>query len=120
MSDAELSHRAWTVQLAMECVDGCESDLRELLEIWLRQSPLLLCDIRSALQNDEPEKLQLAAHTLKGSLQILCADAACEYAAALEFAGEKRMTASAACALPKLEAEIADLTQLITTYLNSA
>ena len=107
------------MQLALESVDGSAPDLRGLLEIWLRMAPQLLSDIRCALDNDEPEKLVLAAHTLKGSLQILCAEEACRYAAELEAAGQKRLVSSAAGVLPKLVAEIADITELVTKYLNT-
>ena len=120
MAEPSPVHEEWNVQLALECVDGCESDLRDLLLIWLRQSPDLLSSIRSALENDEPEKLQLAAHTLRGSLQILCADKACAYAAELEIAAKSRETASAAGVLPKLEIEIDDLTGLVITWLNNS
>lgn len=119
MAEPAPIHDEWNAQLALECVDGCEAELRDLFRIWLRQSPELLSSIRSALEHDDPENLQLAAHTLKGSLQILCADMACAYAAELETAGENRKTASAACVLPKLEVEIAHLTGLVNIWLNS-
>ena len=119
MTDPVPAGGAWSVQLALGSVDGSEPDLRELLEIWLRQSPRLICDIRRALENDDAEKLLLAAHTLKGSLQILCAEEACLYAAELEAAGQKRQVLSVASSLPKLEAELAIMTRLVTAYMNT-
>ena len=119
MTDPVPAGGAWTVQLALESVDGSEPDLRGLLEIWLRLSPRLLCDIRSALENDDAENLLLAAHTLKGSLLILCAEEACLYAAKLEAAGQKRQLSSAAGLLTKLEAEIAVISRLVTAYMNT-
>ena len=108
---------AWNLESALKGVDGCASDLRELLEIFLRQTPALMVDIRSALESHDAKKLHLAAHTLKGSLQILCADEACAVAAELEALGNKGQTDSGGQLLSKLDTELASVLKGITDFL---
>lgn len=94
-------------------------DLKNLLKIFLRETPRLLSDIRTAVENSETQRLHLAAHTLPGSLQILCADDAEFKAGAMETAGKHDRTAVAVTLLPKLEHELAMITLQVTTFLNT-
>ena len=107
----------WDAELALANLDDCLEDLKDLLEIFLRQTPRLLRDIRSALENNDAQKLHIASHTLRGSLQILCADAAESLAGALETAGQQGRIADGTQLLPKLEEELAVITQQVQTYL---
>lgn len=117
MSDSLPMGPAWNLDSALKGVDGCVSDLRELLEIFLRQAPALMSDMRSGLESHDAKKLHLAAHTLKGSLQILCADDACAVAAELEALGNKGQTKSGEQLLSKLDTELARVLKGITEFL---
>ena len=64
MTDQMTASEGWEVKNALANADDRVSDLKELLEIWLRQSPKLLSQIRIALENGDAKKLELAAHTL--------------------------------------------------------
>ena len=88
-----------------------------MIEIFLRQMPELLSDIRNALENSDSTKLEIAAHTLKGSLQILCADDACSVAAELEIAGKTGRFSDGLKRLSQLEAELAGVAEQITKFL---
>lgn len=48
-------------------VGGSQELLREIIELFLEDSPKLLEDIRSALQDGDTQAAYRAAHTLKGS-----------------------------------------------------
>lgn len=111
--------RVWDETLAMANVDGHVQDMKELLEIWLRQAPCLLFDIRTALQNNDPVSLHLAAHTLKGSLQILGIEAAASIAQALENAGRTGLTTDGMNLLIQLEGELDLVTPQIVFFQNA-
>ena len=117
MSDSLPTGPVWDLELALKGVDGCVTDLKELLEIFLRQMPELVSDIRIALETNEADKLHLAAHTLKGSLQILCADAAEKAAADLETAGKKGQVTNGSEMLRKLETELARVREKSVEFL---
>ena len=119
MSDSLPMGPAWNLESALKGVDGCVSDLRELLEIFLRQAPALMSNIRSALESHDAKKLHLAAHTLKGSLQILRAGDACAFAAALEALGNKGQTDGGGQLLSELDTEMASVLKGITEFLES-
>ena len=119
MTDQIPDGLVWNEQLALEIVDGCISDLKDLLEIWLRQSPRLLSDIRSALESHDAKKLHLAAHTLRGSLQIFCTDVDHSAAAALEAVGRIGQTPNEIDLFTKLEVEIALVTQQVVVFLKA-
>lgn len=110
--------RVWDEKLAMANVDGNVQDLKELLEIWLRQTPCLLFDIRTALENNDHGSLHLAAHTLKGSLQILGIEAAVSISQALENAGRTELTSDGMNLLIQLESELNLVTPQILFFLN--
>src|SRR5687768_16711519 len=61
--------------------------LRRLTKIFAEQTPLLLANIRLAIEQGNAPVLERAAHTLKGSLAQLGAAGAAESAHELEKAG---------------------------------
>ena len=119
MTDQLTTNDDWDVKNALSNADDRVSDLKELLEIWLRQSPKLVSQIRSALENDEAEKVQIAAHTLKGSLQILCADQVCRAALELENAGRTRQLSDGMALLRQLEEQLGQIRPKIIDFLNT-
>ena len=52
--------------------------LGEIVQAFLEETPRILDQIRSALQASDSNQLQRAAHTVKGSLRTLGAEAAAE------------------------------------------
>ncbi|MEI6541170.1 MAG: Hpt domain-containing protein [Planctomycetota bacterium] len=119
MTEPLQSDHGWNPERVLVSVDDCLVDLKNLLEIFLRETPRLLSDIRTAVENSEAQRLHLAAHTLRGSFQILCADDAELTAGAMETAGKHGKTAVAVTLLPKLEHELAMITLQVTTFLNT-
>jgi HPt (histidine-containing phosphotransfer) domain-containing protein len=74
-------------EAALERVGGDKELLKEVAELYLGEYPLLLSEIGSAISHRDPDLLQRAAHTLKGSLGTLGADRAHQLARQLEAMG---------------------------------
>ena len=109
----------WDSPTALINVGGDLEDLKELLLLMLEQAPDLIADIASAIQENNPAKLYLAAHTLKSSLQLLGFDASGEIASALELAGRTQQIESCDDLLLRLQMTT-DLTiVLIRDYISS-
>ena len=117
MTDQATTTNEWTVELAMSSTDDCVEDLQVLLEIWLRQSQTLMNDIRTSLENRDAAKLRQAAHTLKGSLQILCAETAAKAALGLEYAGRDQRVDDGPALLVELESELDQIRPKIEEFL---
>jgi HPt (histidine-containing phosphotransfer) domain-containing protein len=67
--------------------DRVENDMElldEMIELYLSNSPQLLNDIEDAVAAHDCEKINRAAHTLKGVLKNMCANACAEAALRLE------------------------------------
>jgi response regulator RpfG family c-di-GMP phosphodiesterase len=96
-------------ELALQRVRGDRELLRELLEIFLRQQPLWLDQIRQAVENRNAGDLQLSAHTLKGALGTIGANTACQLAESLEAMGRNQDLSEAREGLVKLEEALARL-----------
>ena len=62
--------------------------LREMLDLYLSSSPLLMSEIESAVAARDGEKLNHAAHTLKGALKNMCANSCAIAAEQLEIVGK--------------------------------
>ncbi|MFN4260621.1 MAG: response regulator [Gemmataceae bacterium] len=72
-------------------VGNDEQLLREILTLYQQDSARILADMRAAIDQHDPKRLQLAAHTLKGSLGLLGAHAAHAIAQQLEMRGRDGM-----------------------------
>ncbi len=106
----------WNEAIALANVAGDREILKELIEIWLRQTPRLSSDIIRAVQIENPDELHLAAHTLKGSLQLFGMDTAASVAAALENAGRTKNLAGGADLVHQLETELALVVPQVIAY----
>ena len=73
--------------IALERVGGDTELLREVAQLYLGEYPGLLTQMRSALDARDPDRLQRAAHTLKGSLGTLGAERALRFIIQLETMG---------------------------------
>ena len=72
---------------ALERVGGDSELLEEVAKLFLDSAPDLLGQIREAVGSRDPQALQHAAHTLKGSVGNFGAEAAFEAALRLEKMG---------------------------------
>lgn len=84
---SESSPCVFDIDVAMENVGGKPQILDELAKVILEETPLLMERIRTAVAGLDQEDLRIAAHTLRGSANILGASAASDAAANMESAG---------------------------------
>ena len=72
---------------ALENTDGSEDLLLELAEMFIEECPEMMREVRVAIDAGDAPALQLAAHTLKGSVRIFAMAAAVQAARRLEEVG---------------------------------
>lgn len=95
--------------VVLDRVGGDESLLREITEIFLTEYPGLIDEIRAAVQNRDAWRLQVSAHTLKGSVSNFGAEAATWAALQLERMGRQQELEGAPEALRMLEVQFSML-----------
>ena len=91
---------------ALERVGGDNELLEEVAKLFLDSAPDLLGQIREAVARRDPQALQHAAHTLKGSVGNFGAEAAFDAALRLEKMGRAGDLAGVKEAFEALEAEM--------------
>ena len=101
-------------QLQANC-GGDQELLREIVAVFLDDSPRLLSEIRQAIQENNSRRLQLAAHTLKGAASNFGAAVAVGAALTLEHQGRTGEMAGARAAYPALEQAIEQLRHELAT-----
>ena len=104
---------SWTPNAAMSNVDGCREDLIELLHVWKRQSSLLSERISEGLTQGNASSVFLAAHTMKGSIQILSLDQDCQALTRIEAAAKREDLAEVEAMLPMWNDQLALINQAI-------
>ena len=103
------SERLLDRDAVLDRVGGDEELLREITEIFLSEYPGLLDEIRTAIGAGDLAKLEVSAHTLKGSVANFGAEDATEAARQLEVMARKRQMENAPSALQALELHFAAL-----------
>ena len=93
----------------LDRVGGDATVLREITEIFLAEYPVLLDEIRAAVQDREPSHLERSAHTLKGSVANFGAAQATRSACQLEQIGREQHLDEAPAALRTLELHLSAL-----------
>jgi HPt (histidine-containing phosphotransfer) domain-containing protein len=91
--------------------------LREVMRIFLDESPRMLAGIRRALDVRDARALCQAAHSLKGSAATLAALRVCVLAAALEAMGRESCLETADGVWIDLEAEARELCAALAALL---
>ncbi|MFQ6043877.1 MAG: PAS domain S-box protein [Candidatus Poribacteria bacterium] len=91
---------------ALEQVDGDKDFLKELIELSLESYPEYINEIRKAIEQNEPRKLEAAAHTLKGASGSISANSIYQISSRLETMGKEGVFDGAKEALESLESEI--------------
>jgi HPt (histidine-containing phosphotransfer) domain-containing protein len=94
---------------ALSRVDGDGELMASLVDIFFTQATVMMETIRAAVASGDPGKLEEAAHRLKGSVSIFCAEDTTEAALTLEKIGRDGDIKNAAKALALLEQQMAKL-----------
>ena len=104
-------------QAALERVEGDTELLEEVTQLFLDSSPKLLSQIGQAVSARDAQALNRAAHTLKGSVANLAADAAFQAAFRLEKIGRQGRLDDAEEAYAALQLEMQRLLQVLISYV---
>jgi CheY-like chemotaxis protein len=100
--------------------EGDAELVRELAEIFLRECPRLLGDLRTAIQSGDAPALQRAAHSLKGSVGNFSTSDAHSSAHQLEMLGKLGSTEGAAQVLAVLEAQLQRFNRILSNMAREA
>ena len=96
---------------------GNHSLARQVAGLFAEQTPRLLIEMRSALEENQSHVLERAAHTLKGSLGQIGATQAAELAFELEKAGRAGDLSDAAALLNRLEQKTTEVTAVLNDLI---
>ncbi len=98
---------------ALEFVGDSEQLLIEIAAIFLEHTPKVLAEIHTAIMTRDPNLLERAAHTLKGSVSVFGAEAARAAAQALESLGCGGGVDGAEAICAALDTEVARLSTIL-------
>jgi HPt (histidine-containing phosphotransfer) domain-containing protein len=110
----------FNLEVVLDRVGGDEELLQEIAAIFLAEYPVLLTEIRDAVRSTDPQRLERAAHTLKGSVSNFGADSVTRAALSLEQIGRRGEMESAANALLALEAQLQVLDPALNELITPA
>jgi len=101
------------IPAALARLDGDMELLAELAGLFIQESPKLLSAIQQAIEQDDAQGLERAAHALKGSVGNFAIPTAVKAALTLETMGREGNLASADTAYAVLQKEIASAVQVL-------
>jgi signal transduction histidine kinase/CheY-like chemotaxis protein/HPt (histidine-containing phosphotransfer) domain-containing protein len=99
----------WDRAKTLERLDGDENLLREVIHIFLEETPKLMAQLRQGIADTNASLVERTAHSLKGELSYLGLTSASERARDLEQVGRKSELANADQLFAVLETEISDI-----------
>lgn len=105
----------WNRQSVIARVDGDESLLEDLIEIFLKEYPQQLAALREGIVAGDAEIVRITAHTLKGELGYLGLLAAEKQAGTLEVLGAEARLDSALALFTEFESNLIDSATEINT-----
>ncbi|MFP4225303.1 MAG: Hpt domain-containing protein [Desulfobacterales bacterium] len=100
-----------------ERVDGDNELIREVLEIFLEDTPSTLEALKTGISDQSPEAVARAAHTLKGASANIAANRLRDHAYQLELKAKSGDLADAGDIYADLAAEYAALKNHLNKYL---
>jgi PAS domain S-box-containing protein len=103
--------------VALKRVDGDRELLREVVSLFLEDTPRLLAEVRNAIQLGDGKALERSAHTLKGSVGNFGARTASEAAFSLEQMGRNGDFARASEVFTQLERQVSLLIPALEAVL---
>jgi two-component system sensor histidine kinase/response regulator len=108
-SPVEQEPAAWSAGAFVSRFDGDEPLARELVALFLVESPRMMAAVRDSVHNGTADEVRRAAHTLKGSMSNFTDLAPVTTAFALEQHGAAGRLTDAAATLAQLEREMEGL-----------
>ncbi|NQT16376.1 MAG: response regulator, partial [Planctomycetes bacterium] len=114
---AENESPDWPV--ALKAVRGNRDLLKTLVETVLAELPQMMAAVREAIARGDAAELNLAAHTLKGSIRYFGSTPAARHAAALEQCGQENRLDDVEPSLSALEEALQRLSSALLSYTQS-
>ncbi|HWZ80709.1 MAG TPA: response regulator [Candidatus Sulfotelmatobacter sp.] len=114
----EVSSSTWNPSAVLERIDGDESLLRELLTIFLEESPKHLTGLQRAIETGNSDEIERTAHSMKGELGYLGLANAAQTAQDLERLGHERNLQPVAGLLASLKAEVSAVLKVMRGVLD--
>jgi len=105
-------------ECALEAVEHDHDLLEAVIEGALEETPELLQQLESALQNGQPVEAQRACHTLKGNAQSLGVELVAAQSAIMEELAASEQFSSLRKELPRLHEIINLMTRELNNWLN--
>ncbi len=115
---ADYTHWGIDWQEALRSTGGDANLMREILGVFLEESPKMLAEVRHALQEQDPIRLRRAAHTLKGSCGYFAAHHAQSLAEILEHHSSSGDFPKAHETLEELQNELKRIEPALRVYLH--
>jgi CheY-like chemotaxis protein len=103
----------------LEATGGNEKLLREVLQVFVEECPILLRQLKQAVENLDAPSVERLAHTLKGSLRICERTPAQTIAAELECQARNKDLSGSSAKVDSLRDALNLLTPRIQEYLRS-
>jgi two-component system, sensor histidine kinase and response regulator len=119
-SPGALRPPSWSRAEVLDRLGGDEELMRELCQIFLKESPKLMEKLRQGMAEGDAEAVQRAAHSLKGEVSYLSAAGATQAARCLEDMGHGRDLSLASEAIRLMERELDALRQAIEDDVGGA
>lgn len=110
----------YDLSIALQRMDGDESLLQEVVDIFLEDYGNTLKELHAAIGRREPAALQRAAHTIKGAVGNFAAKRAGDIALRMESLSKGGQTEEAVALLSALEQEMETLVKALTAYRRGA
>jgi two-component system, sensor histidine kinase and response regulator len=107
-------------QEALQSTAGDAALMREILAVFLEESPKMLADVHRAITEQDPVKLRRAAHTLKGSCGYFAARHAQAIAESLEHHSSAGDFEKARATLDELQNELRRIEPALRVYLHDS
>lgn len=99
------------MSLALKSTEGDVDLLKDVIEAFLEEYPLLLAEIGSAIESANSAAVQRASHTIKGPLRLFGEVPAHEFSRRLEEIGQSGDLANAEPTLQSLKSSLETLRQ---------
>lgn len=100
---------------AVQSMGGDESIFESFIDLFIEESAQNVAEIEDAIAQGDAERLERAAHNLRGAAATMHAERMREAAHRLELAGRKGDLSDASAALPYLMDELAALEDHVRT-----
>lgn len=98
---------------ALQGLQGSEQALRDVTQIFFDQSGKLMTDMRDAVASEDYKKLELSAHTLRGSAEVLAAPEVSRLARQIEQNARQRDLSRAIALFHDVEKSLPSLIAMI-------